>query len=129
MANSEHAVAERHETLWLLAAAPTIWAVHFLLSYATAAIWCGMVVGPYGSLFTARIVIAAYTAVALAGIAVIGTIGYRRHRLEASEPPHDADTPEDRHRFLGFSTFLLSALSGIAVLYAALAVVLIEGCQ
>jgi hypothetical protein len=122
-------VAEQHETLWILAASPTIWAVHLLLSYATAAIWCGMIAGPYGSLTTARIAIGAYTAVALAGIGVIGAVGFRRHRLGSSEPPHDADTPEDRHRFIGFSTFLLSGLSAVAVIYAALAAVFIEGCQ
>ena len=120
---------ERHETLWMLAASPTIWAAHFLLSYATAAMWCGMVAGPYGSLLTARIAIGVYTAAALAGIGVLGLAGYRRHRRGGSAPPHDADTPEDRHRFIGFSTFLLSGLSAVAVMYAALAVLFVEGCQ
>ena len=32
--------------------------------------------------------------------------------------PHDDDTPEDRHRFLGFAALLLSALSAVAVIYA-----------
>lgn len=121
--------AEQYETLWILAASPAIWALHLLLSYATAAMWCGMVAGPYGSLATARLAIGGYTAVALAAIAVIGAIGFKRHRIGGSKPPHDADTPEDRHRFIGFSTFLLSALSAVAVLYAALAGLMIEGCQ
>lgn len=120
---------ERNESLWLLPASPTIWALHFLVSYATAAMWCGMVAGPYGSLLTARLAIAGYTVVALAAIAIIGFVGFRRHRLGQSQPPHDADTPEDRHRFIGFSTFLLSALSAVAVIYAALAAVFVEGCQ
>jgi hypothetical protein len=120
---------ERRETLWMLVASPTIWAAHFLLSYATAAMWCGMVAGPYGSLWTARIAIGVYTVAALAGIGMLGFTGYRRHRHGASAPPHDADTPEDRHRFIGFSTFLLSGLSAVAVIYAALAAVFIEGCQ
>jgi hypothetical protein len=129
MAAAMNRAAEEHETLWILAASPTIWAVHLLLSYATGALWCGMVVGPNGSLFTARVAIAAYTLVALAAIGVIGWIGFRRHRLGSSEPPHDADTPEDRHRFLGYSTFLLSGISAVAVIYATLAVVFIEACQ
>jgi hypothetical protein len=120
---------ERRETLWMLAASPTIWALHLLASYATAAIWCGKIVGPSGSLATARVVIAAYTVVALAGIGAIGVVALRRHRFGGGQPPHDADTPEDRHRFIGYSTFLLSALSAVAVLYAALAIVFIEGCQ
>jgi hypothetical protein len=122
-------VAEEHQSLWLMAASPTIWAIHLLLSYITAAIWCGMIVGPYGPLATARIAIAVYTVVALVGIGSIGAIGLRRHRLGVSAPPHDADTPEDRHRFIGFSTFLLSGMSAVAVGYAALAAVFIETCQ
>ena len=115
--------------LWLLIASPAIWSVHFLACYITAAVWCGRIVGPQGPFLPARLTIAAYTLVALAGIAVIGAIGFRRHRLESATLPHDADTPEDRHRFLGFSTFLLSALSGLGVIYSALAALIIETCQ
>lgn len=126
---SSNRTAEHRDSLWWLVASPTIWAAHFLLCYITAAIWCGMIVGPSGPLSTARTLIVVYTVVALAGIAFVGTVGFRRHRLGASELPHDDDTPEDRHRFLGFSTFLLSGLSAIAVIYAALTVVFIQGCQ
>lgn len=121
--------SEKHQSLWLLTASPTIWAAHFLLSYATAAIWCAKVVGPSGSLATARIAIAVYSVVALIGIGVIGRIGYRRHRYDQAELPHDADTPEDRHRFLGFATVLLSALSAVAVVFAALVVVFFGACH
>ena len=121
--------AETRETLWILAASPTIWATHFMLSYITGALWCGMIAGPFGSLMPARMAIGAYTLVALGGITIIGLRGFRRHRLDASEPPHDADTPADRHRFLGFATFLLSGMSGVAVIYAGLAAVFINACQ
>jgi hypothetical protein len=120
--------SERNQSLWILTAAPTIWAVHFLLSYLTAATWCGMVVGREGPLSGARIAIAVYTALALAGIAVTGWIGYRRHSAGSSTVPHDFDTPEDRHRFLGFATVLLSGLSAVATIYVALAAVLLERC-
>lgn len=129
MAGDSNRTAEDRESLWWLTASPTIWAAHLLLCYITAAIWCGMIAGPYSPLSTARTLIFVYTALALAGIALVGTIGFRRHRLGASNLPHDDDTPEDRHRFLGFSTFLLSGLSAVAVIYAALAAVFIEGCQ
>ena len=89
-----------------------------MLSYATASIWCAKVVGPGGSLTTVRVVIAVYTALALFGIGIVGRSGYRRYRFGNGQVPHDADTPEDRHRFLGFATLLLSALSAVAVLYA-----------
>ena len=120
---------EKRESLWLLTVSPVIWSAHFLLSYITAAVWCAKAVGPDGSLAGARIAIAAYTAVALAGIVLTGWIGYRRHRHEGGEPPHDEDTPEDRHRFLGFSTFILSGLSAVAVVFQSLPAVFIGSCR
>jgi len=121
--------AERRESLWMLVVSPAVWALHFLAAYITGALWCGMVAGPFGSLMTARIAIAAYTVVALVIIVSVGTIGFRRHRFAGGEPPHDEDTPEDRHRFMGYATFLLSGISAIGVVYAAMAVVFLEGCQ
>lgn len=119
---------EAKESLWLLTASPVIWAAHFLLCYGTAAVWCAKVVGTGGSLETTRIAILVYTLLALAAIGVIGWIGYRRHSFAKADVPHDDDTPEDRHRFLGFATFLLSALSAVAVVYAALVAVFIRSC-
>jgi hypothetical protein len=119
---------EENESLWLLTASPVIWAAHLLLCYATGAIWCAKVVGLGGSLATTRVAILLYTSAALVAIAVIGWIGYRRHSLGSATVPHDDDTPEDRHRFLGFATLLLSALSAVAVLYAGLVAVFIRSC-
>ena len=122
-------ISERHQSLWLLTASPTMWAVHFMLSYVTASVWCAKIVGSGGSLTTVRVAIAVYTALALVGIGIVGWIGYRRHSFGAAELPHDADTPEDRHRFLGFATLLLSALSAVAVLYAAFVVLFFGMCD
>jgi hypothetical protein len=119
---------EAKESLWLLTASPVIWAAHLLLCYGTAAVWCAKVVGVGGSLETTRIAILFYTLAALAAIGIIGWIGYRRHSFAKANVPHDDDTPEDRHRFLGFATFLLSALSAVAVVYAALVAVFIRSC-
>jgi hypothetical protein len=130
-------------SLWLLTIAPTLWAVHLLLCYVTAAIWCAKFVPAGGSLGGVRAAIAWYTVVALAGIAIVGWEGLRRHSfastLRLSEDglrasgteatTHDLDTPEDRHRFLGFATLLLSGLSAVAVLYAALAAMFFETCR
>ena len=88
----------------------------FLLCYVTAAIWCAKLAGPDGSLWRVRVAIAVYTVLALVGIGIIGWIGYRRHSFGGGTLPHDVDTPEDRHRFLGFATLLLSALSAVASL-------------
>jgi hypothetical protein len=120
--------AEKHQSLWLLTASPVIWAAHFMLCYGTASIWCAKVVGPGGSLTPIRIAVAGYTALAIVGICWIGWIGYSRHRLGRVKLPHDADTPEDRHRFLGFATLLLSLLSGVAVSFAALVAVFFGTC-
>jgi hypothetical protein len=134
-------VHEERERLWLLAAAPLVWAGHFLASYATAAVWCAKVAGPDGALGGARMAIGIYTAVALVAVGVIGLVGYRRHRLpgggaatggEAAASggePHAADSAADRHRFLGFATLLLSALSAVAIVYAAMAAVFVGDCR
>jgi hypothetical protein len=121
-------LAEENQSLLLLAASPVIWAAHFFLSYLTAAIWCAKVAGPDGSIGGVRVAIAIYTVLALSGIGVIGWRALRRHRYGTATRPHDDDTPADRHRFLGFAAVLLSGLSAVAVLYAALAAVFIGSC-
>jgi hypothetical protein len=117
------------DSLWLLTIAPVIWAAHLLLSYITAAIWCARFAPPGGSLGNVRDAIAWYTAFALIGIAITGWQGFRRHQYGTETTTHDLDTPEDRHRFLGFATLLLSGLSAVAVLYVALAAVFFDTCR
>lgn len=117
---------EKHESLLLLTIAPLLWAAHFLLSYATAAIWCAKIGGSFQSI---RGAIVAYTLIALIGIGITGWVGYRRHTLGAATVPHDADTPADRHRFLGFATLLLAGLSAVATIFAALTIVFIRSCD
>lgn len=121
-------LSESKDSILLLTLGPLIWAAHLLLSYATASIWCAKVVGVGGSLATTRDAILVYTLVALAGTAAIAWIGYRRHRLGDSSLPHDDDTAEDRHRFLGFATFLLASLSAVAIVYAGLVALFFRSC-
>ena len=113
----------------MLTASPAIWASHFLLSYITAAVWCAKVAGPGGSLGSVRMAIVVFTAAALLGIGIIGWIAFRRHAFGTATAPHDFDTPEDRHRFLGFATLLLSGLSAVAVIYVAITVAFIGSCN
>lgn len=120
---------ETRESLWRLTFSPLIWAAHFLLSYVTAAVWCEKLAGRDGSLREVRLAILVYTVLALIGIGIVGWRGYRRHTFGSGTVPHDFDSPEDRHRFLGFATVLLFSLSAVAVLYAALAAVFIGTCQ
>jgi hypothetical protein len=119
---------EPRDSLLSLVGGPLVWAAHFLASYATVAVWCAKVAGRGAPLGLARPLILGYTAAALVLIAASARRGWRAHRHGSGEPPHDEDTPEDRHRFLGFATMLLSGLSAIAVVYAALVVVLTESC-
>lgn len=119
---------ERNENLWMLTASPGIWAVHFLLCYLTAAIWCAKVVGREGGLGTVQGLIIVYTVLALVGIGVTAWSAFRRHTLGTAATPHDFDTREDRHRFLGFATLLLSGLSAVAVVYVALTAAFVETC-
>ena len=120
---------ERRESIWMLFVAPTIWALHFMLCYVTAAVWCAKAESALAPLGAIRTTIVVYTVLALAAIAVVGWIGYRAHSYGAASLPHDDDTPEDRHRFMGFATLLLAGLSGVAVVYAALVAVFVETCQ
>jgi hypothetical protein len=122
-------VAEEQQSILILAASPTVWAAHFLLCYVTAAVWCAKQPSALVRLEGVRTAVIIYTVVALLAIAALGWIGYRAHRLGYADPPHDADTPEDRHRFMGFATLLLSGLSALAVIYAALVAVFVETCQ
>ena len=121
---------EEHQSLWLLTFAPAIWAGHFLLSYATASLWCAprpssRAIGPVPD------VVAVLTIAALAGIALVGWAGWQRHSLGgvSSGAPHDEDTPEDRHRFLGLATLLLAALSAVATIYVAAASFFFATCR
>lgn len=118
-----------HDTLWMLTIAPAIWVAHFLLCYLTAAIWCAKFAARGGSLGHVPTAIAGYTAVALVGIAIVGWEGYRRHRYGTETTTHDLDSPDDRHRFLGFATLLLSGLSAVATIYVAFVGVIFRTCR
>ena len=126
--NVPEAPPEERESLWLITFGPSIWAVHFVLSYVTAAIWCAKVVGRDGLLGDVRWIIGGYTVVALSGILLTGWRGWKLHSFGTATVPHDFATPEDRHRFLGFATLLLCGLSFVATLFIMLCVIFIRSC-
>jgi hypothetical protein len=113
----------------MLVAGPVVWALHFLLSYVTVAIHCAKAARHAASLGGAATALWIYTALALLMIVAFGVAGWRQHRHGDSSPPHDAPTPADRHRFLGFATLLLCGLSFVAVVYAAFAIAVIGTCR
>lgn len=126
-ANDE--TSEIRQSLWMLTISPSIWAFHFLASYITAAIWCEKLAGRNGPLGSVRLMIAAYTVAALIGIGLNGWAGWKRHQFGSSTLPHDYDSPEDRHRFLGFATFLLAMLSVVATIFVASVALFFGDCR
>ena len=120
---------EKHDSLWWVAASPAIWAAHFLLSYSTAAIWCAKYAGADASLSSARIAIGAFTAFALAAVAVVAWRGFQQYRAARSKAAAEADSPAGRHHSLGFTLLSLSGLSALAIVYAGLAAVFIGSCH
>lgn len=118
--------------VWGLTFSPTIWAVHFLVCYVAAAVVCAKLVGrdAVAGLGTAQAIIAVATTLALAAIALVGWRAFHRWGFgEGAQPPHDADTTEDRERFLGLATLLLSGLSFVATVYTALPALLAASCR
>ena len=125
-----HPLPERPMYLVMLAMGPAICMAHFLLSYLTVSIWCSpRFVTPMAPLGPVPWIIGAYTVAALAGIAIVGFSGFKRHRFGSETAPHDSDRPEDRHRFLGFATMLLAALSAVATLFEALPALFFGSCR
>jgi hypothetical protein len=118
------------ESLWAMIIAPTIWAVHFLACYILAAVFCAKAGAPSADLGPVRWWIAGLTVVALAGIAACAIQAFRLgHFMEGSTAPHDADTIQDRRRFLAYATLLLSGLSFVATVFVALPAVFVASCR
>ena len=122
-------VREQSHELIAIAMGPLVWVVHFLASYLTNAIYCAKLATAGEDASVVRVAILVFTAIALPLIGFIGWYSYQRHRYQGGELPHDADSPEDRFRFLGFAGFLLSLLSFVAVIFTALVAVFIHSCD
>jgi hypothetical protein len=112
------------ESLWVPIVAPVIWSTHFTVCY----IWVAMACGRFASFDRARTGVALLTAVAAAAIAVCFVYGLSRHGYRLPDRPNDDGTPEDRTRFMAFTTMLLAALSLVATLYAGIAAMAVGEC-
>lgn len=124
---------EHQESVWWLTLAPSLWTVHFLASYLTAAIYCEKAtIVPEGQSVDAwpvQLAILIYTLLALPLICLVAWHGFERHTFDNAELPHDFDSSGDRHRFLGFATFLLAVLSAVATIFTGLVVVFVGSCD
>ena len=114
-------------SLWRLGLSPAVWGIHFLLCYIIVALWCAKY--PWIELKNIRMIIFIITFIAL-GIAGWGVLsGIRKHKDGEGGLPHDDDSLSDRERFLGFTRFLVSILSEVAIIYTAYAIFLFRSCE
>jgi len=123
-----HLLPRQIETLWTLFTAPVVWALHFVVCYAGAAIFCEkpyLLGDDFGNL---RIAIGVVTLLALAVILLAATLAWRQWGFGSGDPPHDDPTRRDRLLFQGYATLLLSGLSFIAVIFTAMPALFIAGC-
>ncbi|MBU2961016.1 hypothetical protein KO516_09350 [Citreicella sp. C3M06] len=105
-------------SVWIMVAAPTLWAIHFVASYVLAATWCAKA-GP--ALSEPRWIIVAMGVVCIALIAWLGMMAVRRYGgvfvifeeiTESSE--------RGRDKFIGHVSLLLCVLSVMAIVFTTL---------
>ena len=116
--------------LWRIIVAPTIWAVHFLASYVTVAVYCEKA-GRTAALDPALVAVVVYTVAALAGIAWSSRTLWRvRGRsLTDDDFEYEHNTPEERHRFLSHVALMLCVLSAVAVIYVTIPMLYLSTCR
>lgn len=119
--------SEAWSSLWPMVFGPAIWALHFLVCYVFAAVFCAKL-GGQGDFVTVRLVVAGATVVALVAIAVVGFFGFQQWRVE-HDVHQDQPTDVDRRQLIGQAAMLLCGLSAVGVVYVALPALFIGSCQ
>ena len=120
-------------SLFRIAIAPTIWAFHFVLAYAGAAVACAKLGAGGETVDGLRLGIAVLTLAALAGIVWTGWAAFRQWNVHAARDARQVavdlvEEEEGRHEFLGHAALLLAVISFIGVVYTALPAMLIGSC-
>lgn len=136
MSNGDHVTEEvKRETgsgtdLWRVIVSPTIWALHFLVCYVAAAIYCEKL-GRDAPLDAIRTLVIVVTVVALGGIFWSSLRLWRVHdrSLTDNDFEYEHNTPEERHRFLSHVALMLSVLSAVAVIYVTIPMLYLESCR
>lgn len=116
------------ETLWTLFTGPVVWALHFLICYVAAAVYCAKGGEASFSFGTLRFALAVVTFVALLAILAAAWLAWRQWGFGSGDPPHDEPTRQDRLLFQGFATLLLLGLSFVAVIFVSVPLLFIEVC-
>lgn len=116
--------------LWSVIISPTLWAVHFLVCYVAAAIYCEKL-GRDAPLDDVRLLVIVATALALGGIGWSGLRLWRVHdrSLTDDDFEYEHNTPEERHRFLSHVALMLCVLSAVAVIYVTIPMLYLETCR
>ena len=116
--------------LWRVIVSPIIWALHFVASYVTVAVYCEKA-GRDAALAPAEIAVIAYTVGALAGIgwSTVGLWRVRGRSLTDDDFEYEHNDPEEPHRFLDHVALMLCVLSAVAVLYVAIPMLYLSTCQ
>jgi len=125
----EHETGEGTD-LWRVILAPVIWAVHFLVCYIAAAVYCEKA-GRMADLLPAQLIVGAATLAALGGIAFIFHSLWKVRGVSTVNDNYNyaGSTPEERHRFLSHVALMLCVLSSVAIVYAALPAVFLDICR
>jgi len=117
---------ERHETLWIPVIAPVVWAFHFQVCYALAALSCGRFTAMGRGAATE---VALTTAVAVAIIVACFVRGWQRHGYDLAIGANDDDSAIDRQHFVAVTTMLLAGLSLMGTLFVGIAAMVVEPCS
>lgn len=130
-------IASTRANLITLITAPTVWALHFLVSYVAASAYCAKTMADarvftgtsWPDITVARLVILTATILAIAVIALCTRQAWGHWQGGDNEPPYDEPSFEGRQGFFGFSTLLLCGLSFVGVIFVALPAVFIGDCR
>jgi hypothetical protein len=130
----EREFSEERASLVRITLGPVVWAAHFVLSYASTAVYCSRWGEGAATILGFRIAIVAGTVVALAVIAWLGWRGWRQWDARVGRSTRQmledlVEEQENRHEFLGHAALLLAIISFVGVLYTALPVALIGTCR
>lgn len=116
--------------LWRVIISPSIWALHFLACYVSAAIFCEKL-GRDTPLVDIRLLVIVVTVLALGGIfwSTLGLWRVHERSLTDNDFEYEHNTPEERHRFLSHVALMLSVLSAVAVVYVTIPMLYLETCR
>lgn len=133
MPKTQHYAAPRlidAGSVWILAAAPSIWAAHFLVSYWVAAVWCAKSTsGDLGGWLEPRWIAVWLGLASVAMIVWLGVIAVRRYGGVFVVFEEITESSErGRDRFIGHVALLLCVLSMVAIVFTIIPGLVFDQC-